>query len=69
MSLVVAESLGSGNDFPHVSLSSVVCIEIEESVEVFDLLLIESGVASDDRFNPDFLALLFNNFLLVNRCH
>ena len=69
VSLVVTESLSSGNDFSHVGLSSVVCIEIEESVEVFDLLLVEGGVAGDDWLGPEFLALLFDNFLLVNRCH
>lgn len=69
VTLVVAQSLSSGHDFSNISLTTSVCIEVKESVEVLDLFLIEGGVFRDDGLGENLLPFLFDESLSVDSAH
>ena len=69
MRFIVAQGFCCGYDFSDVGLPAVIGVEVEESVEVFDLAELEAGVLGDDGLREDFFPLLFDNGLAVNRTH
>jgi hypothetical protein len=52
VTLIITKCFCSGDDLPHIGLSPVIGVEIEQHPKIFNLFLIESGVIFDNSFSP-----------------
>ena len=69
VTLVVPQCFCSGDYLPDIGLSSVVGVEVEQSIEIFDLFEIEGRIGGDYRFSEDLLFFFLNQLFLVYRFH
>jgi hypothetical protein len=69
MRLVIAQSLSSGDDLPHIGLPTIVRIKVEQGPEIFDLLAIKCRVFCNYRLGEDTLVLFFDYSFLVDFTH
>ncbi len=67
--LVVAEGASGGDDFSDIGLPAGVGIEVEQSVEVFNLCNFEGGVFRHDVLRENLLLLILDDGLAVDSCH